>query len=119
MEDINQLELTAYIIVISREIVEYSDKTIDNYIDLLEDEFEIIPVRAILDKVHIKLYDKINPRHSLNFQECINYAKLIFYYLLQHSDKQFSEKEIISVAESVYRNNSVRNAEEKVIEFRL
>ena len=28
MEDINQLELTAYIIVISREIIEYSDKTI-------------------------------------------------------------------------------------------
>ena len=74
---------------------------------------------TLLDKVHIKLYDKINPRHSLNFQECINYAKLIFYYLLQHSDKKFSEKEIISVAESVYRNNSVRNAEEKVNEFRL
>ena len=119
MEDINQLELTAYIIVISRYVIEYSDKTIDNYIELLEDEFEITPVRAILDKVHIKLYDKINPRHSLNFQECINYAKLIFYYLLQHSDKQFSEKEIISVAESVYRNNSVRNAEEKVIELGL
>ena len=31
MEDINQLELTAYIIVISRYVIEYSDKTIDNY----------------------------------------------------------------------------------------
>ena len=119
MQDISQLELTAYIIVVSRELSNYIDKTIDNYIDLLEDEFENTSSRAILDKVQIKFYDKINPRHSLNFQECINYAKLIFYYLLQHSDKQFSEKEIISVAESVYRNNSVRNAEEKVIEFRL
>ena len=119
MENIDQLELTAYILVVSKELTDYKDKTIENYIDLLEDEFEITPVRAILDKVNFKLYDKINPRHSLNFQECINYAKLIFYYLLQHSDKQFNNNEIITVAESVYRNNSVRNAKEKVIEFGL
>ena len=119
MEDISQLELTAYILVVSRELTNYKDKTLDNYINLLENEFEITPVNAILDKAKTRLYDKINPRHTLNFKECINYAKLIFYYLLQYSNKQFSENEIISVAESVYRNNSVRNAYEKIQKERL
>ena len=54
----NQLELTAYIIVVSREINNYNDKTIENYIELLEDEFEITPVIAILEKAKTKLYDK-------------------------------------------------------------
>ena len=51
MEDINQLELTAYIIVVSREISNYNDKTIDNYIDLLEDEMLKTSKRAILTTV--------------------------------------------------------------------
>lgn len=38
MEDINQLELAAYILIISNEITLYKDKTIFNYLDLLEDE---------------------------------------------------------------------------------
>ena len=38
MEDINQLELAAYILIISNGITLYKDKTIFNYLDLLEDE---------------------------------------------------------------------------------
>ena len=119
MEDINQLELTAYILVVSRELTEYKDKTIENYIDILEDEFEITPVRAILNKAKTQLYDKIEPRHKLNFNECINYAKLIFYYLLKRYKKFFDENQIVSVAQMVFNDNSVRNAEEKVIELGL
>ena len=115
----NQLELTAYIIVVSRDINNYKDKTIENYIELLEDEFEITPVRAILEKAKTKLYDKIDPRHKLNFKECINYAKIIFYNLLKWYKRMFDENQIISVAKLVFTDYSVRNAEEKVIELGL
>ena len=119
MEDINQLELTAYIIVVSREISNYNDKTIDNYIDLLEDEMLKTSKRAILTKVRKEFSNRITPRHSLNLKECINYAKLIFNSLLIHSDRNFSENQIVSVAKMVFNDNSVRNAEEKVIELGL
>ena len=126
MEDINQLELTAYIIVASQELTNYNEKTIDNYIDLLEDEFEKTPVRAILDKAKItldkekiELNKRIHPRHSLNFRECINYSKLIFNNLLQHINKEFDENEIVAIANTIFRTNSIRNAEEKVIELGL
>ena len=119
MEDINQLELTAYIIVVSREISNYNDKTIDNYIDLLEDEMLKTSKRAILTKVRKEFSNRITPRHSLNLKECINYAKLIFKNVLIHPDRNFTEDEIIDNSEYIYVGNSPRNAEEKVIEFRL
>ena len=53
MEDINQLELAAYILIISNEITLYKDKTIFNYLDLLEDDiknfFEETKYEKILD----------------------------------------------------------------------
>ena len=119
MEDINQLELTAYIIVVSREISNYNDKTIDNYIDLLEDEMLKTSKRAILTKVRKEFSNRISPRHSLNLKECINYAKLIFKNVLIHPDRNFTEDEIIDNSEYIYVGNSPRNAEEKVIELGL
>lgn len=119
MEEINQLELTAYIIVVSREIKNYNDKTIDNYIELLEDEMINTSKRAILTKVGKNFSSRITPRHSLNLKECINYAKLIFKNVLIHPDRNFTEDEIIDNSEYIYVGNSPRNAEEKVIKFRL
>ena len=66
-----------------------------------------------------KLYNKIEPRHKLNINECINYAKLIFYNLLKHYKKLFDENQIISNAKIVFTDYSVRNAKEKVIELGL
>ena len=43
----------------------------------------------------------------------------IFNSLLIHSDRNFSEDEIIDNSEYIYERNSPRNAEEKVIKFRL
>lgn len=119
MEEIDQLELTAYIIVVSREIENYNDKTIDNYIDLLEDEMIKTSKRAIIIKAGKDLSSRITPRHSLNLKECISYAKLIFNNVLIHPDRNFTEDEIIDNSEYIYVRNSPRNAEEKVIEFGL
>ena len=70
-------------------------------------------------KVRKEFSNRITPRHSLNLKECINYAKLIFNSLLVHSDRNFSEDEIIDNSEYIYVGNSPRNAEEKVIELGL
>lgn len=119
MEDINQLELAAYILVISKILTEYKDKTIDNYIDVLEKEMIKTPKNAILYKVKLTLFNRFEPRHSLNLNECINYAKLIFHRLLVHSDRKFDEEEIIMVSKEIYNRFSVRTAKEEVAKLGL
>lgn len=119
MEDINQLELAAYIIVISREVTDYTNKTIDNYIDLLEDEVLKTPNSIILSKVRLPLFNRFEQRNLLNFEECINYTKLIFHRLLFHSDRQFDDEEIIAVTKEVYNHFSVRTAKEEVAKLKL
>ena len=119
MEDINQLELAAYIIVVSREITEYSNKTIDNYIDLLKNEILKTPNNAIIIKARMTLFNKFEQRHSLNLEECINYAKLIFHRLLVHSDRIFSDDEIISVTKEIFNHFSIRTAKEEIAKLKL
>lgn len=114
MEDINQLELLAYIIVIGKEITIYSEKTIDNYIDLLEEEILKTPKNTILIKANTKLYDKIVPRHKLNLEECINYAILIFHCLLADPLKTFDNQRIIEATKYIYNKFSVRTAKEEI-----
>ena len=95
MEDINQLELAAYILIISNEITLYKDKTIFNYLDLLEDEMIKTKKNVVLNKVRLSLFKNFNYRASLNNEECINYTTLVFNDLLKYFHKEFDDTDVV------------------------
>ena len=114
MEDINQLELAAYILIISNEITLYKDKTIFNYLDLLEDEMIKTKKNVVLNKVRLSLFKNFNYRASLNNEECINYTILVFNNLLQYFHKEFDDTDVVKTIAKTYDKYSVRTAKEEV-----
>lgn len=119
MEDINQLELTAYILIISKELTLYADKTIDNYLDLLEDEMIKTKKNTVLNKVKLSLFNNFDFRQSLNYEECKNYTIIIFHRLLNHLHREFDEIDVITETRHVFNNFSVRTAKDKVAKLNI
>ena len=119
MEDINQLELAAYILIISNEITLYKDKTIFNYLDLLEDEMIKTKKNVVLNKVKLSLFNNFNYRAKLNNEECINYTKLIFKDLLNYFHKEFDDTDVVKTIAKTYDNFSVRTAKEEVAKLNI
>ena len=114
MEDINQLELAAYILIISNEITLYNEKTIFNYLDLLEDEMIKTKKNVVLNKVKLSLFNNFGYKASLNYEECKNYTILIFKDLLNYFHKEFDDTDVIKTISKIYDNFSVRTAKEEV-----
>ena len=119
MEDINQLELTAYILIISKELTIYADKTIDNYLDLLEDEMIKTKKNIVLNKVRLTLFSDFGFRQSLNMEECKNYTIIIFHRLLNQLHREFDDFDVIREAKHVFNNFSVRTAKEEVAKLNI
>ncbi len=119
MEDINQLELAAYILIISNEITLYKDKTIFNYLDLLEDEMIKTKKNVVLNKVKLSLFNNFNYRAKLNNEECINYTTLVFKDLLNYFHKEFDDTDVVKTIAKTYDNFSVRTAKEEVAKLKI
>ena len=119
MEDINQLELAAYILIISNEITLYKDKTIFNYLDLLEDEMIKTKKNVVLNKVKLSLFNNFNYKAKLNNEECINYTTLVFKDLLNYFHKEFDDTDVVKTIAKIYDNFSVRTAKEEVAKLNI
>lgn len=119
MDDINQLELAAYILIISNEITLYKDKTIFNYLDLLEDEMIKTKKNVVLNKVKLSLFNNFNYRAKLNNEECINYTTLVFKDLLNYFHKEFDDTDVVKTITKTYDNFSVRTAKEEVAKLNI
>lgn len=119
MEDINQLELAAYILIISNEITLYKDKTIFNYLDLLEDEMIKTKKNVVLNKVKLSLFNNFNYRAKLNNEECISYTTLVFKDLLNYFHKEFDDTDVVKTIAKTYDNFSVRTAKEEVAKLNI
>ena len=114
MEDINQLELAAYILIISNKITLYNDKTISNYLDLLKYEMVRTKKNIVLNKIKLSLFNNFGFRASLNYDECINYTALIFRDLLNYFHREFDDTDVIKTIIQVYNKYSARTAKEEV-----
>lgn len=119
MDDINQLELAAYILIISNKITLYKDKTIFNYLDLLEDEMIKTKKNVVLNKVKLSLFNNFNYRAKLNNEECINYTTLVFKDLLNYFHKEFDDTDVVKTIAKTYDNFSVRTAKEEVAKLKI
>ena len=119
MDDINQLELAAYILIISNEITLYKDKKIFNYLDLLEDEMIKTKKNVVLNKVKLSLFNNFNYRAKLNNEECINYTTLVFKDLLNYFHKEFDDTDVVKTIAKTYDNFSVRTAKEEVAKLNI
>lgn len=119
MEDINQLELAAYILIISNEITLYKDKTIFNYLDLLEDEMIKTKKNVVLNKVKLSLFNNFNYKAKLNYEECISYTTLVFKDLLNYFHKEFDDTDVVKTIAKTYDNFSVRTAKEEVAKLNI
>ena len=119
MEDINQLELAAYILIISNEITLYKDKTIFNYLDLLEDEMIKTKKNVVLNKVKLSLFNNFNYRAKLNNEECISYTTLVFKDLLNYFHKEFDDTDVVKTIAKIYDNFSVRTSKEEVAKLNI
>ena len=119
MDDINQLELAAYILIISNEITLYKDKTIFNYLDLLEDEMIKTKKNVVLNKVKLSLFNNFNYRAKLNNEECINYTTLVFKDLLNYFHKEFDDTDVVKTIAKTYDNFSVRTAKEEIAKLKI
>ena len=119
MEDINQLELAAYILIISNEITLYKYKTIFNYLDLLEDEMIKTKKNVVLNKVKLSLFNNFNYKAKLNNEECINYTTLVFKDLLNYFHKEFDDTDVVKTIAKTYDNFSVRTAKEEVAKLNI
>ena len=119
MDDINQLELAAYILIISNEITLYKDKTIFNYLDLLEDEMIKTKKNVVLNKVKLSLFNNFNYKAKLNNEECINYTTLVFKDLLNYFHKEFDDTDVVKTIAKIYDNFSVRTAKEEVAKLNI
>ena len=119
MDDINQLELAAYILIISNEITLYKEKTIFNYLDLLEDEMIKTKKNVVLNKVKLSLFNNFNYRAKLNNEECISYTTLVFKDLLNYFHKEFDDTDVVKTIAKTYDNFSVRTAKEEVAKLKI
>lgn len=119
MNEINQLELTAYIIVINRKITEYKDKSLDSYINLLKSELINTPLQQILNNVDLRLFNDFIFRAKLNLIEISNYSKLIFSRLLNYYHKEFKDEDIIKESQYIYSHFTTRTSLEEVNKLKI
>lgn len=113
-EDRTQKELVAYMVFSSRKITNYTEKTIDNYIDKLKKDLKSIQLGEVLFYIDLIDFNYFEFNATLNIDEQINYAKLIYERLLRYVDKQFAPKDIIKESNFIFKNFSIRTAEEKL-----
>ncbi len=119
MIKLTQRELIAYIIYSSNQINNYSEKTIKNYIENLEENIENKNIGNIFMHIELSLFNNFEFSADLFYSEIIAYAKLIYNRLLKYADRNFNNKDIIVESKFVYNKFSARTAKEEVIKLGL
>ena len=110
--------MVSYIIVASNKIIDYKDKNIENYLEILNKELNETDKKQILNLVDLRLFNNFSFRQSLSINETMDYAKLIFIRLLNYYHKEFNAKDIIKESEYVFYSFSTRKASEEISKFK-
>ena len=119
MNDFTQRDLVAYILYSSTEIENFSDKTINNYIEKLQNHLLNTKIGQVLFVIDLRLFNNFEYSANLNYSEIIAYAKLIYKRLLNYADKSFTNEDIIKESMHIYNKFSVRTAIEEVLRLEL
>ena len=119
MNDFTQRDLVAYILYSYKEIEDFNDKTLNNYIEKLQNNLLNTKIGQVLFVIDLRLFNDFEFRAALNYSEIIAYAKLIYKGLLARIDKCFADEDIIKKSKEIYYNFSGRTAIEEVLKLRL
>ena len=119
MEEFTQRDLVAYILYSYKEIDTYNKKTINNYIEKLQNHLYNTKIGQVLFIIDLRLFNDFWFRSKLNYSEIIAYAKLIYHGLLNRIDKSFSDEDIIKKSKEIFYSFSGRTAIEEVEKLRL
>ena len=114
MFELTQKEMVAYIIYSSKKIDKFSDKTLENYIEILQQDLINTNIGQVLCKIDLRLFNNFEFKAKLNHSEIIVYAKLIYKRLLNYFDKKFTDEDIIKESIFIFKEYSVRTAMEAV-----
>lgn len=119
MNEFTQKDLVAYVIYSSKEIEKFSDKTINNYIEKLQNNLLNTKIGQVLFVIDLRLFNNFEFSADLNYSEIMTYAKLIYKRLLNYADKSFTNEDIINESKHIYNKFSVRTAAEEVAKLGL
>ena len=119
MFELTQKEMVAYIIYSSKKIDKFSDKTLENYIEILQQDLINTNIGQVLCKIDLRLFNNFEFKAKLNHSEIIVYAKLIYKRLLNYFDKKFTDEDIIKESIFIFKEYSVRTANEEIIKLNI
>ena len=119
MHEFTQKDLVAYVIYSSKEIEKFSDKTINHYIEKLQNNLLNTKIGQVLFVIDLRLFNNFEFSADLNYSEIMAYAKLIYKRLLNYTDKSFTNEDIINESKHIYNRFSVRTAAEEVVKLGL
>ena len=119
MNEFTQRDLVAYILYSYKDIENYSEKTLNNYIKKLKNDLKNTPIGQVFWEINLSLFNDFKFKAKLDDYEKIAYAKLIYQELLNRIDKSFVDEDIKKKSEDIYYSYSGRTAIEKVEELRL
>ena len=117
MFELTQKEMVAYIIYSSKKIDKFSDKTLENYIEILQQDLINTNIGQVLCKIDLRLFNNFEFKAKLNHSEIIVYAKLIYKRLLNYFDNKFTDEDIIKESIFIFKEYSVRTANEEIIKL--
>lgn len=119
MLQITQKEMIAYMIFSSDKIIDYTDKTIENYTNVLIKNIDKVPIGQVLFHIDLRLFNLFEFNASLNKEEVLNYAILIYRRLLNYFNRKFTNEDIIKESKFIFQNYSVRTAKDEVISSKM
>lgn len=114
-------EMLGYFIITYRRVKENLKSTnnnLDDYIRYLIENIENIERKSILDNIDSKEIEKFPFHHSINNEELLSYAIVVFYILI-NSNKNFNEKDIIIQLEiemKLYSARTILDEANKILE---
>lgn len=114
-------QMIAYFLLTNNEIKDYKDKTLSNYIKVLEEKINNIDLIYVLNKVNVKQFSDFLIRHIVNTEELFCYATVIFNRLLNYYNREFNDNDIIKETELIMSMFSARTilTEAKKIQYTL
>lgn len=107
-------EMIAYFLVANKNISNFKDKTISNYRQEIIKTMQNIEKKYILNKVNTRKFCEFPITYSINIQEILNYATVIFYRLLNYYNREFTENDLIKEIEFVMTKFSPRTINNEI-----
>ncbi len=111
-------EMLGYFIITYRRVKENLKSTNNNLDDYIRYLIENIERKSILDNIDSKEIEKFLFHHSINNEELLSYAIVVFYILI-NSNKNFNEKDIIIQLEiemKLYSARTILDEANKILE---